>query len=428
MKIWWIRRDPCGLFSAGLSVALLLYSQYVMTTVIILPWYGAGLHLCLYTLCTALGLYCHTAAQFQDPGSVPASLSPPPLPTSPLLYAEANPPPPAPKVCRHCRTLKPVMAFHCSTCERCIVKMDHHCPWINNCVGINNQKVFILFLFYTALCCLYSGVLLVARFFSCSKRPRQCSVAGSGTALAIVDFVLCLVFGLFVVIMMFDQLSAIWEGNEEKLRVFNHQMQQREAQLRNGVAVGPPPQRPKMLSRYEAVVEVFGESLSPKWLLPLPRTAQVDADFDAELSHARARADNQIKAIHMHVQRQEQREAALQAANAQMRAAASSLVAAANAGAPDQNSGDAAAELAALKEGADSASVDPEVGDDDDDDDEEDNGADAPTAGGSSPRARAKSSKKTPQVSNAPASASKARGSGVGRGQRPSPAAASSAE
>lgn len=37
----------------------------------------------------------------------------------------------------------------------CVARFDHHCPWINNCVGANNLRYFITFLFSTSALCMY---------------------------------------------------------------------------------------------------------------------------------------------------------------------------------------------------------------------------------------------------------------------------------
>uniref|UniRef100_UPI0037E7B5CA palmitoyltransferase ZDHHC23-B n=1 Tax=Semicossyphus pulcher TaxID=241346 RepID=UPI0037E7B5CA len=70
--------------------------------------------------------------------------------------------------CPACRVLRPPRAGHCRICGVCVLRLDHHCVWINSCVGQANHRSFLLTLVLFLLTSLY-GISLVLQ----SVCPKQ---------------------------------------------------------------------------------------------------------------------------------------------------------------------------------------------------------------------------------------------------------------
>mmetsp|Transcript_27223 Transcript_27223/g.48916 ORF Transcript_27223/g.48916 Transcript_27223/m.48916 type:complete len:542 (-) Transcript_27223:23-1648(-) len=92
-----------------------------------------------YCLICFLSLLSFIIVSNKDPGYVNPIMKPKLVD----LYETFNPD----YVCFYCESLRTPSTKHCQYCQKCVRHFDHHCPWINNCIGMNNFKVFLIFIF-----------------------------------------------------------------------------------------------------------------------------------------------------------------------------------------------------------------------------------------------------------------------------------------
>ncbi|KAM6375349.1 palmitoyltransferase ZDHHC3 isoform 2-T2 [Alca torda] len=257
----WFIRDGCGIACAVVTWMLVFYADFVVLLVMLVPsrdYVYSVINGTLFNTLAFLALASHFRAMLTDPGAVPKGNA-----TKEFIESLQLKPGQVVYKCPKCCSIKPDRAHHCSVCKRCIRKMDHHCPWVNNCVGENNQKYFVLFTMYIALISLHALIMVGFHFLYCFEEDwTKCSSFSPPTTVILL-ILLCfeaLLFLIFTSVMFGTQVHSICtdETGIEQLKKEERRWAKK--------------------TKWMNMKAVFGHPFSIAWLSPFATPDQGKAD------------------------------------------------------------------------------------------------------------------------------------------------------
>ena len=150
------------------------------------------------------------------------------------------------KRCFQCFVVRPPKCHHCSYCKSCILKMDYHCPWTNNCIGQFTRKFFLLFCFYFLI---GNIEVLIIEFYYGYYKYKNLFVGKIKKSFVIIQLIFNILFSLICNGMIRDQINRV-KCDTVRLNFKEKKFEEKRKLM-------------------EVVDEIFGRGFGISWFFPI---------------------------------------------------------------------------------------------------------------------------------------------------------------
>ncbi|CAI2381782.1 unnamed protein product [Moneuplotes crassus] len=148
------------------------------------------------------------------------------------------------KFCKTCKIWRPKRASHCSACGCCVEVLDHHCPYLNNCIGKRNYKYFIGFLCFiilNGLTILASVIIYITGDFQPGHKPsRDSPVKNTQVARVIIGCIMIATIILFLLLFFLCCFHTYLILNGKTTKEKLTKKDQKESKFLSWLVVGSP--------------------------------------------------------------------------------------------------------------------------------------------------------------------------------------------
>lgn len=175
------------------------------------------------------------------------------------------------KTCKICATYKPPRTHHCSACQKCFLKFDHHCTLLGVCIAFHNYKFFYLFMASNIIYCGFLIVLLLFEVLHNCKLPIGAFVHFIVLiALLFIEIGICLYMFCYHTLLIFSNetqvesraLDQFFEGDQGVRFIY-----QEGPLIKEDEVLDRSEMNPYNLGSAENWSQIFGKNIF-EWFLP----------------------------------------------------------------------------------------------------------------------------------------------------------------